>query len=285
MAIADATRQDDSEQQLVERVQELTARLEELPDLQSRMLADELAAAIVQLYGEGLTRIFGALAQDGADLQSVREELTQDGVVASLMLIHDLYPVPLEERVIGALEDVRPYLESHGGDVELLSLQDGIARLKLLGHCRSCSASSATLEVVVEDALRAAAPDLAGMEVEGLSDEVLHPTPSSAAASEQTWVALEGAEAIERGMLVSASQGLMVANVAGTLLAYTDRCAGCGDALAATGMLLGGTLTCAGCARSYDLPRAGRCRDDVALQLSPVPLLRGAGGIRVAVAR
>lgn len=281
MAIQDAAA---PEEQLVERVQELTARLEEIPDLEARMVGDELAAAIVQLYGEGLRRIFAALSEEGADVAQVRQQLTDDGVVASLMLIHDLYPVSLEERVLGALEEIRPYLDSHGGDVELLSIdENGVARLKLIGHCRSCSASSATLEVVVEDALRAAAPDLAGMEVEGLIEPV-NPIPRSPAALEQTWVQLEGAEAIERGMVVTASQGLMVANVAGTLLAYRDRCAGCGAGLAADGMLLGGTLTCGGCAKSYDLPRAGRCRDDATLQLDPVPLLRGSGGIRVAVA-
>lgn len=279
MAIADAP-----EEHLVERVQELTARLEEIPDLEARMVADELAAAIVQLYGEGLTRIFGALGEDGADLASVRSRLTEDGVVASLMLIHDLYPVPLEERVIQALEEVRPYLDSHGGDVELLGFDDGVVRLKLIGHCRTCAASASTLEMVVEDALRAAAPDLAGMEVEGI-EAPTNPIPHSPAALEQTWVALEGAEGIERGMVVTASQGLMVANVAGTLLAYRDQCAGCGNALAAEGMLLGGTLTCPSCANSYDLPRAGRCRDDADLQLVPVPLLRGAGGVKVAVAR
>jgi Fe-S cluster biogenesis protein NfuA/nitrite reductase/ring-hydroxylating ferredoxin subunit len=271
------------EEGLVQRVQELTARVEELQDLQARMLADELAAAIVQLYGEGLTRIFDALGEEGAEVTRVRERLTEDGVVASLMLIHGLYPVPLHERVAQALGEVRPYLDSHGGDVELLGIEDGVVRLKLVGHCRTCSVSSATLELVVEDALRAAAPDLAGMEVEGLA-EPTHPIPNSPAALERTWVALEGADAIARGMVVTASQGLLVANVAGTLLAYQDRCAACGSALAAEGLLLGGTLTCPSCASSFDLPRAGRCRDDVTLQLTPVPLLRGAEGIRIAVA-
>lgn len=272
------------EELLVERVQELTARLEEIPDLEARMVADELAAAIVQLYGEGLTRIFAALAAEDTDVARVREDLAADGVVASLMLIHDLYPVALEERVVQALEEVRPYLDSHGGDVELLGIEDGVVRLKLVGHCRTCAASTSTLEMVVEDALRAAAPDLAGMEVEGV-EAPANPIPHSPAANEQTWVALEGAEGIERGMVVTASQGLLVANVAGTLLAYRDECAACRAPLAATGLLLGGTLTCATCASSYDLPRAGRCRDDAELQLTPIPLLRGAGGVKVAVAR
>lgn len=272
------------EEELVERVQGLTARLDEIGDPAARAVADDLAAAIVQLYGEGLNRIFGALAEPGAELGQVREDLTADGVVASLMLIHDLYPVSLQERVAQALEEVRPYLDSHGGDVELLGVEDGVARLKLVGHCRACAASTSTLEHVVEDALRAAAPDLVGMEVEGL-EVPTNPIPNSPAAAEQTWVPLEGADGIGRGMIVTASQGLMVANVAGTLLAYRDWCAGCGAPLAVGGMLIGGTLTCGTCANSYDLPRAGRCRDDVQLQLVPVPLLRGAGGVRVAVAR
>ena len=45
-----------------------------------------------------------------------------DGVVASLLLMHGLYPVPLEDRVREALDSVRPYMESHGGDVELLGI-------------------------------------------------------------------------------------------------------------------------------------------------------------------
>ena len=77
---------------------------------------------------------------------------------------------------------------------------------------------------------------------------------------------------------------LVVANVAGTLLAYRDRCAGC-DAPLTEGELLGGTLTCARVRRRFDLPRAGRCLDDDGLQLEPVPLLRNGGPVRVALGR
>ncbi len=72
----------------------------------------------MQLYGEGLERIFDAVAEDGSD--ALRARLVDDGVVASLMLIHGLYPVTLETRVREALDSVRPYMETHGGDVELL---------------------------------------------------------------------------------------------------------------------------------------------------------------------
>jgi Fe-S cluster biogenesis protein NfuA/nitrite reductase/ring-hydroxylating ferredoxin subunit len=270
---------------LVGRIQELTARVEELDDPDARELADDLAAAVVQLYGEGLERILAELEPE------VRTRLAQDGVVASLMLIHGLYPVDVETRVREALAGVRPYLESHGGDVELLGIADGVARLRLRGSCNGCAASQSTLELAIERALQEAAPDLLGIDVEGV---VAAPPRPNREAEDVEWVELDGVAGLERGKLVGAGGGLVVngghggglviANVAGTLLAYHDACAGCGRPLTGAA-LLGGLLTCAGCGRRFDLPRAGRCLDDPDLQLRPVPLLRNGGPVRVARAR
>jgi Fe-S cluster biogenesis protein NfuA/nitrite reductase/ring-hydroxylating ferredoxin subunit len=207
------------------------------------------------------------------------------------MLIHGLYPVELEERVLEALETVRPYMESHGGNVELLGIEDGIARLRLAGSCDGCAASQSTLELAIERALEETAPDLLGIDVEG----VVAPPPREQEPAEATeWVELEGVADIERGTMVGAGRGLVVsggsggglvvANVAGTLLAYRDCCAGCGEPLT-RGTLLGGMLTCGHCEQRFDLPRAGRCLDDDTLQLQPVPLLRNGGPVRVALGR
>ena len=67
-----------------------------------------------------------------------------------------------------ALDSVRPYMESHGGNVELLGIEDGVARLRLEGSCNGCAASASTLELAVEQALQATAPDLEGIDVEGV---------------------------------------------------------------------------------------------------------------------
>ena len=67
---------------LVARVEELTARVEPGGE------AEQLAGALMDLYGEGLARIFDAIGDDGSE--ALRARLTEDGVVASLMLIHDL---------------------------------------------------------------------------------------------------------------------------------------------------------------------------------------------------
>jgi Fe-S cluster biogenesis protein NfuA/nitrite reductase/ring-hydroxylating ferredoxin subunit len=265
-----------SEEALVGRVTALTEELGALPDPRARDLGEELAAAVVQLYGAGIERLVAAV--DDAELARLARE---DGLVASLLLIHGLHPVPLRARVQAALDGVRPYMDSHGGDVELLDVTDGVARLRLSGSCKGCSASQATLELAIEGALEEAAPDLLGLDVEGVVAPP--PRPSDALSGDVAWVELDGVAGLERGA-VAATDGLLVANVAGTLLAYQDACAACGGALTA-GALVGGQLTCASCGTTFDLPRAGRSVGDEALQLSPVPLLRNGGPVRVALAR
>ena len=277
--------------ELVGRVQELQERLDAAGDPATRELADELVSAIVQMYGAGLERIVAA-ARRGGDGRRCRGRLADDPLVATLLMIHDLHPVPLEERVHEALEQVRPYMESHGGNVELLALSDGVARIRLEGSCSDCSASTVTLELAIKQALEEAAPDLEGLEVEGIE-----PAPPSrrprrrgsdrlplAEAPAPAWFEVSSVDALPAGGCRVAEVGgsrLVVANVDGTLLAYRDACAGCGGPLH-DGELDDGALRCPACARIYFLPRAGRSMDDDRLQLEPVPLLarprHGEGG-------
>jgi Fe-S cluster biogenesis protein NfuA/nitrite reductase/ring-hydroxylating ferredoxin subunit len=269
--------------ELIARVQELTAQLEEVQDFQARAVADELVASIMQLYGDGLERIMAALE----DAPAVRNRLVDDGVVASLLLIHGLYPVSLEERVIEALDSVRPYMESHGGDVELLGIVDGVAKMRLIGHCEGCPASEATLELAIKKALEEVAPDLEGLEVAGVQKPAFElPVIQSDNGAPPAWTDLEGdppAPGRTAPMTVGGTD-VLVANVGGTLLAYRNACAWCRARLDAAPMTPGGELTCLSCDRRFELRRAGRSPDDDALQIPPVPLLRGEGRVRVAVA-
>ena len=96
------------------------------------------------------------------------------------------------------------------------------------------------------------------------------------------WRELDGAGDIEPGTL-AVLDGLAVANVGGTLLAYRNACAACGGPLLG-GRLDGGVLSCPGCSRGFDLPRAGRPVQPGVPQLGPVPLLRERDGrVRVAL--
>jgi Fe-S cluster biogenesis protein NfuA/nitrite reductase/ring-hydroxylating ferredoxin subunit len=240
---------------------------------------EELLGEMLDLHGEGLARVLATLTPEA------RQRLAEDPVVAGMLLVHGLHPVPLEERVAAALERVRPYLASHGGDVVLLGLEDGVANLLLKGSCNGCAASASTLELAVERALEEEAPDLLGLEVEGAVDRVRAPAmPLPMVAAQPlpmaAWADLETAP--EPGELAAGGPGLLVANVAGTLLAYRDACAGCGASLL-SGELDDGTLGCPSCGRQYSLPLAGRVLGQEDLQLEPVPLLEGEGRVRMAL--
>ena len=105
------------------------------------------------------------------------DEALNDDLVASMLLLHGLHPDDIQTRVLRGIEKVRPYLQSHGGDVELAGVRDGIVRLVLHGSCGSCPSSSLTLKNAVEDALFEAAPDIVEIVAENAS--AAHPNTSN----------------------------------------------------------------------------------------------------------
>jgi Fe-S cluster biogenesis protein NfuA len=148
---------DDAEiRERVARVEELLAEINNAP----RAIA--AVQAIVELYGEGLRRI--------RDRAAGGEALEEDELVAHLFLLHDLHPVSVEDRVAQALDEVRPYLGSHGGGVELLGVTDGVAHVRLEGTCNGCPSSTATLRHAIEESIARAAPELDGVDAEGVAE-------------------------------------------------------------------------------------------------------------------
>lgn len=145
-------------ERLVADVEELLARLDELPDDPARELASELMAALLALYGAGLERIVEEVA--ARDDGSIAAALAGDELVAHVLMLHGLHPVPLADRVRGAIEDVRPFLESHGGNVELVAIEEPTVRLRLQGSCHGCPSSQATLKLALQEAIVKAAPEI-----------------------------------------------------------------------------------------------------------------------------
>jgi len=142
-----------------ERVEKLAARLESAGDPEIRATALELVQSVIELHGGALTRMIDSLMRTPEGEQALAEAV-EDDLVAAMLLLHNLHPDDLETRVLRGLEKARPYLKSHGGDVELAGVLDGIVRLRLHGTCGSCPSSSITLKNAVEDALFEAAPDI-----------------------------------------------------------------------------------------------------------------------------
>lgn len=70
----------------------------------------------------------------------------------------------LHDKVNIALEQLRPYLKSDGGDMELIEItSDNIVKVKLLGACKTCNMSAMTLKAGLEEALKSSAPEIKGV--------------------------------------------------------------------------------------------------------------------------
>jgi Fe-S cluster biogenesis protein NfuA len=156
---------------MAKRLQELLEQIQSHPNPAARALLQECLQSLLAFYGDGLARILKLVQDAGPTGEKILERLLHDHAVSGLLLIHGLHPVALETRLRGALEKVRPYMQSHGGNIELLGLENDVARVKLQGTCKSCPSSAVTLELAVRRAVEQACPDLLGFEVIGANGE------------------------------------------------------------------------------------------------------------------
>ena len=155
-------------QNQMQRVEELVEAIETWADPNLRAKAVELVQAVMDLHGAGIDRMMEITAEKGAAGYAIFDDFAKDDLVANLLLLYGLHPLDLETRVVQALDKVRPSLNLHEGGVELISINDGIVHLSLQGNCDGCASSAATLKQTIETAIYAAAPDVAGIEVEGV---------------------------------------------------------------------------------------------------------------------
>ncbi len=153
-----------------ERIEMLIQEVAAFHDPHARATAQELVQELLNMYGEGLTRLLELTAETEASGIALIDTFATDELLSSLFLLHGLHPIDIETRVLEALDGVRPYLKSHGGNVEFIKIEKGIAHLRLEGSCDGCQSSTMTLKLVIEEAIYKAAPDLDGLQVEGVTE-------------------------------------------------------------------------------------------------------------------
>jgi Fe-S cluster biogenesis protein NfuA len=166
-----ATAPNDREfRQRMGRIETLIQEIERFPDAGARAHTREIVQSLLDLHGAGLERILEHLAAAGNQGLALIDSLARDELVESLLLLYGLHPLDIEIRVRQALDQVRPYLRSHAGNVELLALAGGVVRLRLLRNSWG-SASAQTLQRAVEEAIYRKAPDVTAIEVEEVTTD------------------------------------------------------------------------------------------------------------------
>ncbi len=153
----------DDLESLARRVDQAIVDAQEL-DAPAREKALALKDAIEAFHKAGLVKIVRALRADPRGKELLFALLDEPEIYV-LFLMHGIVQADVTTRVHRAIEQVRPYLQSHGGDVALVSVATDRVQIRLLGACNGCSMSAATLRGIVEEALREHAPEVAQLEV------------------------------------------------------------------------------------------------------------------------
>lgn len=154
---------------LLDRLEELLADIESL-DEPVRDRVFELLDGVDAVHRLAVTRLAEAL---GTHLRPLRR------ADAGVDWLFEAYGVGVDDvdAASAALEQIRPYLHEHGGEVEVLGVQHGVVRVRLVGACSGCTSAAQTLRHGVEEALRENLPGFVTMEVEPDDGAAPHPPP------------------------------------------------------------------------------------------------------------
>lgn len=294
--------------QSMEQVEGLISKIENLPNAEARTTALELVKALMEFHGAALERLMEIVADAGDPGYAMFDNFAADDLVGSLLLLYGLHPLPIEARVTKALEKVRPYLESHGGNVELLDITGGVVHLRMQGSCKSCPTSAMTLKLAIEEAIYAAAPDVVAIEAEGVTEQAPatgfvqignssgngHGNDNgngngsraqNANGAADAWEEVSGLSSLSSSnvrLMEVRGRSILFCRLGESFYAYGNSCPGCGSDLKDAHLEVT-NLVCPQCRQQYDVIRAGRGLDQPDLHLEPFPLLFDQGRAKVAL--
>lgn len=255
----------------------------------------ELDALVSTLEREGderalmLLELIDAIHRPALELILAGER--EHPISSALLAMYELATPADEVLVEEALDQVRPYIESHGGSVELLEVEGGTVHVQMSGACHGCAASAMTLRRGIETAIRERYPAL----VEVVPHE---PEGAPAAPADGPLLQIENAPQLRRPLFVEIEAGglkpgemaardadgidLLVLNLDGDLYAFRNECAIDGRALD-RGRLSDAVLVCPWHNCAYDARSGRRVDDEAGDSLAVVPIAVDGDGIRVAV--
>jgi len=261
-----------------------------------------------------LLQLIDAIHRPGLELISAGD--LEHPVARALLAMYDLAPVEDRIRVEEALDEVRPYIESHGGGLELLDVEDGVVHVRMSGACNGCAASAMTLRRGVEEKLREryeAFKEVVAHEPEddGAAEQQngagalpllqIEPQHGGAGDADAELVQIEGLKRpvfvdvgklddLPPGKLMAGKAGgksVLLANVDGEAYAFRNVCPEDGRSPLDGGRLTGSVLVCPWHNCAYDA-RSGKRVDnrpeDPSLAVVPIAVQDGVLKVAVNVA-
>jgi nitrite reductase/ring-hydroxylating ferredoxin subunit/Fe-S cluster biogenesis protein NfuA len=268
---------------LLEWVGQGVEHMEQISDDRTRDEVFALLDGIDTVHRSALGRLMERLtALGGAGLAA---QIAQDPLVQTLLEMYDLTAVDEREQVEHALAGVYPYIESHGGHLELLDVETGSVRVRLSGSCGDCPGSAGTLTRVVEAALREGYPGFRALIAAELIPAPPTPEPTAQRALRRPrWVTVGRVDDFTPGELRAVwpeGASLLLARLGDEFYAYRNGCPPGSPLTLHTGHLEGTTLICPWHGCRYDIRTGKRLDGEGKLEVLPVAVRDGE--IKIAV--
>lgn len=260
--------------QLAQRVDQAFAEVQALdPEVRGKAMA--LKSAIEEFHKVGLTHIVKTLKEDPRG-KELLFQIVDDPGVYTLFAMHGLVRADLNTQVSRVIEMVRPYMQSHGGDVSLVKVEDKTVFVQLSGSCDGCSMSAVTLKNTVEESLREHVPTIERVEVVPNAPANLVQLQVTATDDESHgWIEgpLDSEVTTDKPFAFESDDcKILLIRSSGGLRAFRNSCAHQG--LPLDGGLLdqeAGTITCPWHGFQFD-SESGECYSAPQCQLEPFPL-------------
>jgi Fe-S cluster biogenesis protein NfuA/nitrite reductase/ring-hydroxylating ferredoxin subunit len=267
----------------LDRLDELVMHFERHPEPAVGERVVELLQRVDTIHRAGLRRLDALLKAAGLQRRALA-----DPEVRLLFDLYDLGEGGERRRASAVLDTVRPYIESHGGELEVIEAHAGVIAVRLSGACSGCQGAAGTLRHGVEQALREGMPGFVRL-------EVLEATPAGSAFVPLSALPLPPRPRLSWHLALPADEvpvdavwgvevegrRVLIANLEGELRAYTNACPGTALALDA-GAVSAGTITCPWHGCRFDL-RGGRRLDAAGPGLAIVPIAVRGGEVCIGI--
>ncbi|MGA9529063.1 MAG: hypothetical protein WBS24_13200 [Terriglobales bacterium] len=157
-------------QRRIQKVGELVSELDRFADPAARAAARELVQSLMDLHSAGLERILKIVFEADAKGGQLIDQLGDDSLVGSLLILYGLHPLDFETRVRQKVEQIRPRVFKMGAEIGAIEIDGNAIRLRARIEGHACGSTSKTIQATIEDAIYEAAPDLSSLQIEGLTE-------------------------------------------------------------------------------------------------------------------
>lgn len=260
---------------LAERVDRALGALKELPE-DARMKAMELKNAIEAFHEHALKKLVRTFRETDEG-KKLLFKAVEDSAIYAMLLMHGIIKQDMFTRVATVLEEVRPYMHSHGGDVELVKVEGKTVYVRLHGACSGCSLSAVTLKNGIEEAIKSRIPEIEYVVM--VEDEItsgympFNAINDMGDLEQSGWLKGPSISELEEGRPVRFAQeghDILLVRIDGKVMAYRNQCPHMSMPLDG-GPVEGSVITCPWHGFRYDLS-TGECITAPHVQLEPFPV-------------